>query len=306
MRDLVAPHDAQLEPIEYAKELIARAVWEQDSAALVELRGRASAFELYHRRAGARDLANDAGEIKVRAEAGLGAIDRQLAPHGVKQEFRPPGTLDPPLEDVHHDTRAAWRKVSTIDDDTLAGYLAQIRANENAAISTATVIGIARLGGTLASTTFECYTPAQYVEAAREVLGMIDLDPASSAEANKTIKAARYYHAEDDGLGHDWHGRVWLNPPYGRKHHAAFAEHLVAQHQVGNVTAAIILLNAYGFDAAWFQPLWRGELCFTDHRIKFYGGGPTFGSLFVYLGPDRVRFDRIFSRFGTVVRQVAA
>jgi len=53
----------------------------------------------------------------------------------------------------------------------------------------------------------EWYTPAGVIEAAREVLGGIDLDPASSETANRTVGAPRYFTEEDDGLARDWHGR---------------------------------------------------------------------------------------------------
>ena len=61
----------------------------------------------------------------------------------------------------------------------------------------------------------EWYTPEKYVEAARKVLGKIDLDPASSKPANKIIKATKFYTLADDGLKQPWNGRLWLNPPYG-------------------------------------------------------------------------------------------
>ena len=166
------------------------------------------------------------------------------------------------------------------------------------------------IGTVMASTGNEWYTPATYVDAARDVLGgEIDLDPASSAQANATVRARVIYDEQANGLEQQWHGRVWLNPPYGSST-ARFVGKLLEERAAGRVTAAVLLLNGYGFDAAWFQPLWSGALCFTDHRIRFRNptregdGGPTFGSVFVYLGPDRQCFRRVFGQFGAVVALV--
>jgi hypothetical protein len=287
-----------LPALEVARRVIAQAVLEHDADTLRELRSRASAVELYNRRTGAMEIANDAGEIKVRAERGLGQVDAAVAPHGGD---RMQGSGTGILTDVRRETRAAWRRLGKVADVTFEHSLELAHEDELAGVSTASILSIVRLGGVLKSTTFECQTPARYVEAAREVLGAIDLDPASDVEANRTVKAARFHHEDDDGLAHDWHGRVFLNPPYGRFLTAAFATHLVEQYDVGNVTAAVLVLNAYGFDAQWFRPLFAHTLCFTDHRVPFYGGGPTFGSLFFYLGPERARFARVFGRFGDVV-----
>jgi len=60
----------------------------------------------------------------------------------------------------------------------------------------------------------EWYTPAQYVELARSVLGEIDLDPASSPEAQKVVRAKKFFDKNIDGLKQNWDGRVFLNPPY--------------------------------------------------------------------------------------------
>ena len=59
----------------------------------------------------------------------------------------------------------------------------------------------------------EWYTPPVIIEALRTTLGEIDLDPASSKEANAHVKAKHYYTIKDDGLCMPWKGAVWCNPP---------------------------------------------------------------------------------------------
>lgn len=160
----------------------------------------------------------------------------------------------------------------------------------------------------------EWYTPARYVQAARDVMGGIDLDPASCAQANEVVKAARYFTIDTDGLAHDWPGRVWLNPPYGRiagkSSAAAWSGKLIGQYLAGITTQAILLVNACPGDR-WFMPLFAWPICFTDHRIRFYNSQgvarqPTKGNAFVYFG-DRVgRFRSVFGRFGAVVMKAAS
>jgi len=159
---------------------------------------------------------------------------------------------------------------------------------------------------------FEWYTPARYVSAVRDVMGGIDVDPASSSLANTVIQAAVYYDKDSNGLVHDWPGRVYLNPPYCRTHHVSNQEiwtcRLIAQYEAGITTQAILLVNA-STDTGWFQRLWSYPICFTNHRINFWSldnerGGPTHGSAFVYFGRDCDRFVSAFSRFGVVVRRV--
>jgi hypothetical protein len=155
-------------------------------------------------------------------------------------------------------------------------------------------------------------TPKEYVDAAREVMGGIDLDPASCEVANKTVQADKFYDPEQDGLSQKWAGRVWLNPPYG-KACCNFVNKLIDEFHAGDVTEAVLLVNGNSFDVFWFHPLFNYTLCFTDHRIKFIseqGGdsGPTHGSCFVYFGPDEkaVSFATEFDRFGHVVRRWGA
>lgn len=153
----------------------------------------------------------------------------------------------------------------------------------------------------------EHYTPAKYIEAARAVLGTIDLDPASCEEANQIVKATRYFDVGTDGLRHDWNGTVWLNPPYGDLP-GPFITKLMEELGRG-VSAAIVLVNAHCTDTFWFRPLFDGQLCFTDHRINFYGNeersGSTHGSVFVYFGDQNQLFFDRFKEFGPVVERVA-
>lgn len=163
----------------------------------------------------------------------------------------------------------------------------------------------------VASDENEWYTPARYIEHARAVLGAIDLDPASCEAANATVRATTFYIADDDGLAADWSGRVWLNPPYGRLA-GDFTRKLLDEYTDGDVSAAVLLVNAHCTDTAWFTGLWDHILCFTDHRIDFDSGDrgktstSTHGSVFVYLGPDPAKFADIFSAFGPVVSRWSA
>lgn len=60
------------------------------------------------------------------------------------------------------------------------------------------------------------FTPIDIIERARRVLGEIDLDPASCAEANERVKAAKYYTEAENGLTLPWYGKIFCNPPGGK------------------------------------------------------------------------------------------
>jgi hypothetical protein len=161
--------------------------------------------------------------------------------------------------------------------------------------------------GTEGTGEFERYTPAYCIEAARLVLGEIDLDPASSDKAQQTVKATQYFTAKSDpdGLKRDWHGKIWLNPPYHRELAPLFIDKLLAEFDAGRITAAIVLTNNCT-DTDWFLKAQAAcnAMCFTHGRIKFTQGDgktevlPTQGQTFFYFGPDVDGFASVFCQIG--------
>lgn len=171
----------------------------------------------------------------------------------------------------------------------------------------------------------EWYTPAEYIEAAREVLGEIDLDPASSEVAQAKVRAKTFYTIDDDGLQQAWAGRVWLNPPYAQPAIRQFIEKLCSSVARGGCSAsphiriaekmtadvgvseAILLTHNYT-DTGWFHIAAEHAtaICFTRGRIGFLSpdgkkAAPTQGQSFFYFGRNHQAFADVFRRFGFVV-----
>lgn len=60
----------------------------------------------------------------------------------------------------------------------------------------------------------EWYTPSWLFEA----LGVeFDLDPCSPGSPPSTVPARQLFTKAENGLARDWHGSVWLNPPFSSK-----------------------------------------------------------------------------------------
>lgn len=146
----------------------------------------------------------------------------------------------------------------------------------------------------------EWWTPRVVIDAARAVLGGIDLDPASSAAANRTVRATRYFDARTNGLQHRWSGRVWLNPPFSQV--ALWAMRMAQAYETGELDAGLLLV-AVRSDTAWWYTLRRYPVCFWAGRITFTRpSGPTtsapFPAALIYLGPDTDRFIAVMGQYG--------
>ena len=151
----------------------------------------------------------------------------------------------------------------------------------------------------------EWYTPAYIVEAARKVMGGIDLDPASTAQANETVKAARYFTKEDDGLAKEWEGRVWLNPPYTKGVIVRF----MTKFYASKIKAGVAITNNstetnYGNIALMHSD----AVCFLLGRVAFLhgsgeakGNSPLQGQMILYRGEDTDTFRDVFCEIGAVL-----
>ena len=130
----------------------------------------------------------------------------------------------------------------------------------------------------------EWYTPKWIID----TLGPFDLDPcAPPADVRPYEIAPTAYTRDDDGLSREWHGTVWMNPPYSRVPLRRFCERM-ARH--GNGIA--LLVNRQD-NLLWQEVIFptAKSMMFMRHRVKFLRpdgttGSPFFGSCLVAWGDN--------------------
>jgi hypothetical protein len=159
---------------------------------------------------------------------------------------------------------------------------------------------------------YEWYTPPEVLALVRQVLGTIEVDPASCAAAQAVVNATTYYTIEDDGLRHPWRGTVFCNPPYKMPEIARFVSKLLEELDAQHTTDAILLVNAVT-ETDWFQCIARraDALCFPDGRIRFThathnGMSPCQGQAVLYFGPQVARFCEVFAAMGLLMQVIGA
>lgn len=316
-RALAARNPASLDKYEAACRAVADA---KSVDEVKDIRDQAEAMRAYAKQAKNKQLEIDASEIRFRAERRIGELmaaqrdsvglanggdaAKARVADGPEQNTRP--TLAEAGIDKHLADRA--RKYAAVPEQEFESILADRRERIETENKRVTVNLIeASVRGTLGTGENEWYTPEEYLDLARAVLGAIDLDPASATEANHRVKASAFFSEASNGLAQEWHGRIWLNPPYAQPAIAYFADKMVEEWEAGRTKAAIVLTHNYT-DTAWFQKLARAAtaMCFTRGRIRFVSpagelAAPTQGQAFFYFGHDVETFAAVFSGVGFVV-----
>jgi phage N-6-adenine-methyltransferase len=130
--------------------------------------------------------------------------------------------------------------------------------------------------------TVDWYTP-QWVFDALDL--KFDLDPCAPKGGVPWIPAAQHYSLPDDGLKEPWHGRIWLNPPYGTQ----TKKWLKRLDEHGNGVALVFART----DCQWFHQhvvnasailLLSGRISFVDGLGKTSTNGAGAGSMLIAWG----------------------
>lgn len=159
----------------------------------------------------------------------------------------------------------------------------------------------------------EWYTPPEHIELVYAVMGDIDLDPASSEQANNAAVGAAKIFTEADGDaswkldGNPWHGKIYCNPPYGglAGKFTVKALHELAQ---GRASEVILCLSGYAYETKWFRPVLQDvtlPICWVNGRVKFVRpdgvrAASTVGTIYVYLGKAVDVFAEHFGKIGAI------
>lgn len=162
------------------------------------------------------------------------------------------------------------------------------------------------------------FTPKYIIDPALEVLGPVDIDPASEEDANKYIAAAKYYTEADNGLSKRWAGTIWCNPPGGKIENKSvpllFWSKLMETREQRWLQHAIFLAfsveQTQTSQGKKYLPMAGFPLCIPAKRIRYElwdgtpGPSPTHSSVIVYV-PGRANltgvFAEVFSSIGQVV-----
>ena len=107
-----------------------------------------------------------------------------------------------------------------------------------------------------------CWVSPRFVT---DALGVFDLDPCSFEGHPWPVAADNWCLPQRDGMSEPWHGRVWLNPPYGQE----CADWLRKLGDHGNGIALVFARTETAMFQKWVFPRASGIL-FLSGRLYFH------------------------------------
>lgn len=119
-------------------------------------------------------------------------------------------------------------------------------------------------------------------ETPQELFDKIDAEFHFTLDACATkenAKCSRFYTKEDNALIQEWHGVVWMNPPYSQT-----GVWMAKAYQESLRGATVVCLVPSATDTAWWHEYaTKGEIRFLRGRVKFVGskGNAPFPSALV-------------------------
>jgi hypothetical protein len=136
--------------LDEAKRAIAVAMANEDVDALLEWRDRAQAVQHYlTRRSEAKEIADNAGEVKVRAEAALGKLDLAASPgrgrpKGEDDKDKDEEPAPAPLAEFEGHRRSMFRTLGRLDNPQLDTVVTGLRSEDDGGITTSRAVRAAR------------------------------------------------------------------------------------------------------------------------------------------------------------------
>ncbi len=170
-------------------------------------------------------------------------------------------------------------------------------------------------GRTVNAQSVDWCTPAQYVEAVKQVFGgFIDLDPCSNQWSVVHAKK-EFILPIHNGLVEEWnYPTIYVNPPYGadRERKTTIKHWLGKCHHAYQTFASevIALIPVAANTSHWKEYIWgqATAICFLyDTRLKFLENGSSEGKgapmacAMIYWGQHYQKFFDVFLPFGAVV-----
>jgi len=115
-------------------------------------------------------------------------------------------------------------------------------------------------------------TPPDLLEKLYKLIPVFDLDPCSPTTEKKLapVKAKNYYTEILNGLEFEWHGHVFLNPPYGRTIQS-WIEKAQTEFSAGRATSIIGLIPARPDTRWWQKHIPQTTVALLQGRLKFGG-----------------------------------